>query len=238
MTKTTMRSIRGKTKKTLSASKLRIILCFVIIFIYGTLLLMIGYTQGGLKTVLFPNSSNASFMTYLLLAQSFGLIISTLLLSKLLSKVNIRYIFVTGLGIALIMLILIANLNKFSKNPTVLITLFAIFSLILGIGIGPISPLISTYLSAVYSGSKRTTMLSVSNGVYGIGAGIIPLVASAAIINMNGKSFDHIVFFYYIAAGLAALGAIAGYFIDYKHSSQLTSSKIIDKGTASTKFNI
>ena len=134
------------------------------------------------------------------------------------------------------MLLFISEINKFSSNKNVLIFLFILFSLILGIGIGSVSPLISTYLSAVYSGQKRTTMLSVSNGVYGIGAGIIPLVASAAIIKVGHQNFDSVRYFYYIAASLALLAAISGYFIDYKHSKQSTSLNILNK--EQTSFSI
>ena len=209
--------------------KTSVILCFAIIFIYGSLLLMVGYTQAGLSKIMFPNK--ASNIVYLLLAQSFGLIVSTLLLSKLLSKMNIKYIFLAGLSSAAIMLTLISQIDHMFRDRGVRIGMFLVFSFILGISIGPISPLISTYLSAIYSGSKRTTMLSVSNGVYGIGAGIIPLVASAAIIKLGGKGFEAVRFFYYIAIALAVIGAIAGYFIDYRHTQQSTSSKIISKGT-------
>ena len=228
MTKSKNISLKKTSKMNIS-----VILCFAIIFIYGSLLLMVGYTQAGLAKVLFPK--HGSYIVYLLLAQSFGLIASTLLLSKLLAKMNIKYIFMVGMMGAAIMLTLISQIDRLSSNHIVLISIFIIFSFILGLGIGPISPLISTYLSAIYSGHKRTTMLSVSNGVYGIGAGIIPLVASAAIIKLaqnssgTGGGLGPVRFFYYIAIVLAVLGAIAGYFIDYRHTAQSTSSKIIGK---------
>ena len=226
---------KTKTFQKKSKMNISVILCFVIIFVYGSLLLMVGYTQAGLANVMFP-PHHTSYIVYLLLAQSLGLIASTLLLSKLLAKMNIKYIFMAGMMGAAIMLTLISQIDKLSSNHIVLISLFIIFSFILGIGIGPVSPLISTYLSAIYSGNKRTTMLSVSNGVYGIGAGIIPLVASAAIIKLGGEGFNAVRFFYYIAIVLAVLAAVAGYFVDYRHSAQSTSSKIIGKDNKG--FNI
>lgn len=207
--------------------------CFAMLFIYGALLLMVGYTQGGLSKALFPNDGNAGGnMVYLLVAQSVGLIAATLITSKLLSKINIRYIFLAGYGIAATMLILISQITHFGSGTT-LVVLFIVFSFILGCGIGPMSPLVSTFISAKYQGAQQATLLSVSNGVYGIGAGIIPLAASSFVYKVGNEGFSDVQMFYYIACGLAVLGAIVGWFIKYQHSAQLTSSKIIEKGEKS-----
>ena len=242
MTKTMKKniSINNKNKtKTIS-----IICAFLICFVYGALLLMVGYTQGGLKQAIWGNHGGGSankVFTFLLLGQSIGIVCSTFLLGFLLKKVNVRWILSIGYLLAIGALVGISQLDKISNhgaNSSAGIAAFLIFSFLLGLFMGTSSPIASTYLSAIFKGKKRETMLSLSNGFYGIGAGIIPLAISSVLYNLNQKSsFDNVRYFYYIAIGLALFGSIIGFFINYRHSVQQTSSKIIKKGDANSKNN-
>ena len=54
--------------------------------------------------------------------------------------------------------------------------------------------------------------------------------SSGFIIKLGNEGFSEVRFFYYIAIALAVIGAIAGYFINYRHTEQSTSSKIIAGG--------
>lgn len=227
-------------------SKISIILAFLMLFIYGALLLMIGYTQKGLEQVIFnPLTDSEKLnadknMFYLLVPQSVGLILAAIIVGKLIAKFNIRWIFLTGFSVAAVSLIVISQFNHFSNlSQSARIIIFIIMSLLFGTAIGPMSPLVSTLFGAVYTGSKRTKMLSVSNGVYGVGAGFIPLVISPTVASFkeatSSSDFTHVQIFYYIAFALAIVGAGCGYLINYLHPRQLTSSKSI---SIEKNFNI
>ena len=217
---------------------LKTYICYLVFFVYAALLYMIGYTQLGLAHLFWPNST--SYMTYLLVAQSLGLIIATVSLGKVLSKLNIRYIFTGGFFLAAIIMILISQIDKFSSKPAVLIAIFVILSLLFGIVVGPISPLIATYLSAVYSGQKRTSINSVANGIGSIGGGVMPILLAFAFYSNSGNdNFSNVKQFYYVAAVLAIIAGTLGWFVNYKHSDQLLSSKIKKTkiGTVKTQTN-
>lgn len=241
------KTMQAKRSQAKLGGNFSVVSAFILLFIYGSLLLMIGYTSGGLDKVL---SIKSSQVIYFAIPQSIGLIASTLSLKFLLSKFNTRTILSSAYASTIVLLVLISQFdlisggttNNVANNITVARALFIIFTFLFGWCIGYSSPIVSTFLSAIYTGKKRSTMISVSNGIYGVGAGIIPLVASEALYGSNSKlsknvGFDSVRYFYYIAIGLAIFAFISALFIDYRHSEQNLSSGIIHNKKQKTTRN-
>ena len=211
---------------------------FGIMFVYGTLLLMIGYTNVGLTQI---TGLKAKESVLLAIPQSIGLIAGTLSFRYLLSRFNIRWILSGGYLLALVCLILISQLDKITgatganiaqSNKNGAIAAFTVLSFFMGLGISGSSPISSIYLSSIFKDKQRSIALSISNGVYGAGAGIIPLAAAAAIYsikNESGAAFTHIRFFYYIAIGMAAIGLLISLMSYYKYEAMSLSTKNMDE---------
>ena len=83
-----------------------------------------------------------------------------------------------------------------------------------------VSPISSTYLAAVYTGRACPLWLSVSQGLYEVGAGIIPLTASRAIYNLGGAGNDlsQVQIYYYIAVGFAGVALLSSLLLNYRHA--------------------
>ena len=81
----------------------------------------------------------------------------------------------------------------------------------------------------IFRVKKRGFFLSASNGVYGVGGGIIPLAAASAIYslqyNNNSAEFATLRFFYYIAIGLAVLAILIALVANYKQAEQTLTIK-------------
>ena len=241
-------SLKGSgLKKNLSNSnpKFNVILTFLAMFIFGLLFLMIGYTQGFVKYLIWPTTNDPAqkYISILLLPQMFGFILGTILMGKLVSKMDIRYIYMAGFGLAGLASLIIAFLDKFGLNgASQIIPVYCVLTFLFGIGIGPISPLVVMYIGAKYnSDNVRNRMLSCVNAAYGIGAGIIPLAFSSFIVNIttgSNLSFDNGRYFYIIAAAISFIGVACTSMISFKHSAQLTSSTILEeKPSANNKSN-
>ncbi len=240
-------SLKGSgLKKNLSNSnpKFNVILTFLAMFIFGLLFLMIGYTQVFVQHLIWPkNISDRKYISILLLPQMFGFILGTILMGKLVSKMNIRYIYMAGFGLAGLASLIIAFLDKFGLNgASQLIPVYCVLTFLFGIGIGPVSPLVVMYIGAKYNSDNiRNRMLSCVNAAYGIGAGIIPLAFSSFIVNITTGSsvtFDNGRYFYIIAAAISFIGVACTSMINFRHSAQLTSSTILEeKPSASYKSN-
>jgi len=228
-------------KKSSPNFKIAIVCAFLASIIGGSLLLMVGYTQGGLSTVMGLSDTDKVFIP---LGQSIGLIITTFTLSRIISKVNTRILFFVASIITLISISLIAFLDKIIPAVAVghvnagRLVYFEIFSMLFGTGIGLISPLVSTFLCAQYTGKKQATMLSAVNGAYLIGAGMIPLIFSSFVVKTSGQSFGDTRKFFFIAMGLAVALGIVGFFMNYKHTKQQSSSKIINSKSAQVDESI
>ena len=211
---------------------------FGIMFVYGTLLLMIGYTNVALTQITGLKGKEAVLLA---IPQSIGLIVGTLSFRYLLSRFNIRWILSGGYLLALVCLILISQLDKITgatgvniaqSNKNGALAAFTVLSFFMGLGISGSSPISSIYLSSIFKDKQRSIALSISNGVYGAGAGIIPLAAAAAIYNIQNESgapFNHIRFFYYIAIGMAAIGLIISLMSYYKYEAMSLSTKNMDE---------
>ena len=198
-----------------ATSNIKLISSLIVMFAYGTLFILIGYTQAGLLELLFDDYS--SQMVYLATSQTIGMIIGSIISIKLIRKLNIKYIIFSGMMVSALMLILISELNHMSSNKTILITLFLLFSFIMGMGISSASAVVLSYISKVYKSKKRMKVLSVSNGLFGLGGGFIPLFGAKIIVNLDKNGFEEMKYFYYIAIVVAILGAIAGLFINFKN---------------------
>lgn len=213
---------------------------FTLMFIYGSLLLMVGYTNVGLNQI---TGLSGRETVWLAIPQSIALTVGTYCLKFFLKKFNIRTIFFVGYSLVLICLILISQLDKISGatgiHPSTTakhtaLGLYIVFTFFLGLGLSPTSPINSIYLSTIFRGKKRGFFLSASNGVYGVGGGIIPLAAASAIYNLQTEittaEFATLRFFYYIAIGLAALAIIVALLANYKQAEQtLTIKDMEDK---------
>ena len=226
---------------------------FSLMFIYGSLLLMVGYTNVGLNQI---TGLNGRETVWLAIPQSIALTVGTYCLKFFLKKFNIRTIFFCGYSLVLVCLILISQLDKISgatgTDPSTTtkhtaLGLYIVFTFFLGLGLSPTSPINSIYLSTIFRGKKRGFFLSASNGVYGVGGGIIPLAAASAIYNLqnNGSAeFSTLRFFYYIAIGLAALAILIALVANYKQAEQTltikdmtdTVDKTVTKSTHKTFF--
>ena len=231
-----------------SGIKTTTISMFVIMFVYGLMLLMIGYTNPGLQQITGLKGGKTIFLA---LPQSIGLIIGTLGLKWLLSKFNIRTILSVGFGFAFASIIILSQLDKItgstgvnpssSAQKTALIV-YLIISFIMGLGISPSSPIASTYMSTVYKGHKKSALLSLSNAVYGIGGGIIPLALASFIYNQSNNNnvakFDTLRYFYYIAMGFLALALLLSLLTNYKHSKERLSGEIKNTNNSNSENKI
>lgn len=184
-------------------------------FTYGSLLLMVGYTNIGLQQI---TGLKGARTIWLALSQSVALAIGNYLLKFLLRKFNIRTILFFSYVVVFICLVLISQLDYLSgavgSNPsrtsqTRALVLYLIITFVFGLGLAPTAPINSIYLATRFKGKKRASFLSASSGVYSLGGGIIPLAFAALIYHLQvNASFDHLRFFYYIAIGLAVFGMI------------------------------
>ena len=231
-----------KKRSSHSNPKLNMTLTFLAMFIFGLLFLMIGYTQNFVQFLIWPaaNDPARKYISLLLLPQILGFIIGTSLMGKLVSKMNIRYIYMASFGLAGLASLIIAFLDKFGLNgASQIIPVYCILTFLFGIGVGPVSPLVVMYVSAQYDNdADRNRMLSYVNATYGIGAGIIPLAFSGFIVNIttgSNLSFDNGRYFYIIAAIISFIGAACTFMINFKHSAQLTSSTILEQGPAANQ---
>ena len=182
-------------------------------FTYGSLLLMVGYTNIGLQQI---TGLKGARTIWLALSQSVALAIGNYLLKFLLRKFNIRTILFFSYVVVFICLILISQLDHLSGavgsdpsrvSQTRALVLYLIITFIFGLGLAPTAPINSIYLATHFQGKKRAGYLSASSGVYSLGGGIIPLAFAALIYHLQvNASFDHLRFFYYIAIGLAVFG--------------------------------
>ena len=214
-------------------SRLNLFLTFFAMFVFGLLFLMVGYTQNFVKYLIWPGSNNPDqkYISLLLLPQMLGIVLGTIVVGKLISRYNIRYLYIAGLGSAGIILFIIGFMDKFNLSQNSLIAVYSILTLIFGMGVGPISPLVVMYIAAKYKDdTSRNRMVSSVNAVYGLGAGIIPLALAGVIVNQTAGtnlSFANGRYFYIIAACISLLGAATSSLINFKHSQQLTSSVVI-----------
>ncbi len=231
-----------------SGIKTTTISMFVIMFVYGLMLLMIGYTNPGLQQITGLKGGKTIFLA---LPQSIGLIIGVLGLKWLLSKYNIRTILSVGFGFAFISIIILSQLDKITgatgTNPSSnaqqkALIVYLIISFIMGLGISPSSPIASTYMSTVYKGHKKSVLLSLSNAVYGIGGGIIPLALASFIYNQSNNNnvakFDTLRYFYYIAMGFLALALLLSFLTNYKHSKERLSGEIKNTNNSTSENKI
>lgn len=99
---------------------------------------------------------------------------------------------------------LIPHLSNQNKNTGTVLYIISNFAL--GIGVGAVSPGVIVFFAQRFQGNTRNVMLSAVNGVYGIGAGIIPLALSTILYKNTDKGFDSVKNFLYIAMTLAAVG--------------------------------
>ena len=73
-------------------------------------------------------------------------------MGKLVSKLNIRYIYMASFGLAGLASLVIAFLDKFGlSGASQIIPVYCILTFLFGIGVGPVSPLVVMYVSAQYN---------------------------------------------------------------------------------------
>lgn len=156
-------------------------------------LLMIGYTSQGLLNITGLAKNQAILLA---LPQSVTLICSTLALVVVLKWFNIRTIIFSGMLLALVIISQLGQIagRTVAPFPTAVhhkaLATFVASDFFWDRALSLVSPISSTYLATVYTGRARPLWLSVSQGLYGVGAGIIPLTASRAIYNLGGVGND------------------------------------------------
>ena len=209
-----------------------VIAAFVLLFTYGCMLLMIGYTSSGLASTAYPGSNPAFGSQWSIayaIPQSIGLIVSTFTLKFLLNRFNVRWIVTIAFLVAAIVVGVNSVIDKID-NHNIEFYLFVVLNFFFGIAIGYSSPIASTYLGSIFTGKKRTTILSLSNGIYGVGAGILPLAFASIISSASSKTdFGEIRYFYFIAIGFSLFTAFIGLFLNYRHSKAKLSAKLKDE---------
>ena len=212
---------------------------FFVLFIFGSILLLTGYTQNGLSAAIFNSSGYSKYFTWLLLTQSVGIIVGNIIIGRVIAKINSRYLIMISCATAATMLLLISQIKFLSNSVGMKIFYFSIFSFILGCSISPLNLIISVFISAIYQGNERQKMLSSVQGMYGIGLGAIPLFFANIVIGIkHSTNFHNTQIFYYIAIGLAIAGVILGFLINYQHTTQQSSSKILDVKTSGESVKI
>lgn len=198
----------------------KLVLTAVLMTIYGSLFLMVGYTQILVAKTLFAgDSGDDKYMPLMLVPQMIGLYFGSILYGFFIKKFNLRWVYMMFFAIVGISVLIIAFLDQYGSNEIALIFIYIIFSFLFGIGIGPVNPLISMFIGDVFTGERRVRLLGVINAFYGLGAGLFPLVFSNLILNLShGASYEGARIFYLIAFVLAIVGVGVGFFIKYKFS--------------------
>lgn len=87
---------------------------FFIMFAYGLMLLMVGYTSYQISQQLFGNNDSVRLQLLTALPQAFGLLVGAFGLKPLMPRVNIRTIMVAGMALALPAIVTISQLDKFT----------------------------------------------------------------------------------------------------------------------------
>ena len=198
----------------------KLVLTAVLMTIYGSLFLMVGYTQILVAKTLFAgNHDNDKYMPLMLVPQMIGLYFGSILYGFFIKKFNLRWVYMMFFTITSVSVLIIAFLDQYGSNEVALIFIYIIFSFLFGIGIGPVNPLISMFIGDVFTGERRVRLLGIINAFYGLGAGLFPLVFSSLILNLShGASYEGARIFYLIAFVLAIIGVGVGFFIKYKFS--------------------
>lgn len=215
----------------------KLVLTAVLMTIYGSLFLMVGYTQILVAKTLFTgNPANDKYMPLMLVPQMIGLYFGSILYGFFIKKFNLRWVYMMFFAIAGISVLIIAFLDQYGSNEIALIFIYIIFSFLFGIGIGPVNPLISMFIGDVFTGERRVRLLGIINAFYGLGAGLFPLVFSSLILKLShGGSYEGARIFYLIAFALAIVGVGVGFFIKHKFSVDKPN---IDNSTIKTKQNL
>ena len=227
-------------------------LLMIIFFIYGMLiaipaviaLVLTGYFE----TI--PSSGVRDIATYYPIAyagvlQWLGLIIGNYIAARTRNKINTKWILVIGLFIAFISLFFISIMTQLWRpiNPTTIIVrtfyyqpfiYYAVFVFLFGIGIGPINLLTLDYLAEVYKERKKEIYIFVSNGLFSLGAAVIPFSAFGAARIVQAHPAETFVGFYIIALIAALIAFFIAFFVDYNYGKIL---KITKKSTKKKDFD-
>lgn len=202
---------------------------FFIMFAYGLMLLMVGYTSYQISQQLFGNNHNHSVRLQLLTAlpQAFGLLVGAFGLKPLMPRVNIRTIMVAGMALALPAIVTISQLDKFTGTTGKYVNWKAVgayipLNFLFGLGISICSPVTSTYLGTVYTGKTRSYLVSGINGLYGLGAGFIPLFLTDFVYGKSNGTpdFDAIRPFFYISLVFCILTLLLSLLLDYRFTPE------------------
>lgn len=199
---------------------------FFIMFSYGLMLLMVGYTSYQISQQLFGKNDNVRLQLLTALPQAFGLLVGAFGLKPLMPRFNIRTIMVAGMALALPAIIMISQLDSLTGKTGQDVNRKAIgaylpLNFLFGLGISICSPVTSTYLGTVYSGKTRSYLVSGINGLYGLGAGFIPLLFSGFIYESNGTpDFDGIRPFFYISLVFCILTLLLSLLLDYRFTPE------------------
>lgn len=129
-------------------------------------------------------------------------------------------------------MIIMCFLNRMGADKTALIVIYSFLTFAFGLGLGVVAPLASFYVNSHFLGKERIKWMGFSSGLYGIGAGIIPLSSSRLIVKSTenaNSSFTTAIYFFIAAIILAVVGITTGFFINYRHNRQLTSSQVLDE---------
>ena len=214
---------------------------FFIMFSYGLMLLMIGYTSYQISQQLFGKKNNVGLQLLTALPQAFGLLLGAFGLKPLMPRVNIRTIMVAGMALALPAIIIISQLDKFTGTTGKDINQKAVgaylpLNFLFGLGISICSPVTSTYLGTVYTGKTRSYLVSGINGLYGLGAGFIPLVFAGLIYNKSHGTpdFNGIRPFFYISLAFCVLTLLSSLLLDYRFTPESLSVGSGEKKSVNT----
>lgn len=200
---------------------------FFIMFAYGLMLLMVGYTSYQISKQLFGEKKGIGLQLLTALPQAFGLLVGAFSLKPIMPRVNIRTIMVAGMALALPAIIMISQLDSLTGKTGKDVNQKAIgayipLNFLFGLGISICSPVTSTYLGTVYTGKTRSYLVSGINGLYGLGAGFIPLFFVDFVYDKSSgtPNFGEIRPFFYISLTFCILTLLSSLLLDYRFTPE------------------
>ena len=217
--KTTNSQLLWKNKDTRTT-----IVILLITIVYGSILLMIGYTNTGVASITGLSTKSAPL---LVIPELVALYIGTIAVQFFIKRFKVHYLIAGAMLLTLISLVLLSQLDYITKtngninnlsaaNKRDALIIFCVLNFTTGLGVSVASPISNTFFNTHFHGHDATKKVSINNALFCFGAGIIPLVFAKTIFqNQASLNFDAIRYFFYIAVGLAAVGVIVPFLMDH-----------------------
>ena len=200
---------KGKSpddKAAISTSYTTVVMGFILFFVYGFVLLLSSYTGGSIISVVGIQALQNNG-TLAVVPQAAGLVAGVIFLKFLTKNFSLRSIMITGWTIATLFLFLEAVIDKIpgTLHSPLGTGLFFFFAFMFGLGVSGVSPGLGIFFSRRFTGKNRIVIFGSCQGLFGIGAGIMPLALAAILYqkNVSQTSIDSVRFFLYIAVALS-----------------------------------